>query len=325
MRTMAKLGLCLVLTELGACASSVRGSSVPAIRETPVPAAIPIPVGARGLVLPPGGGERFTYCARPLTLWIKLDSLTSPTTQLVAGTGEIRGDEGVARHRGRHEVVYIRNGWGYAVFGSDTTRVGPGSVIYVPPGTAHRFASSGPEPLDYFWVIGPLSSAAGFRTAAAIGCAGAAAEPTPTPIPTPTLTVTDSTRTAVVIPPTAGERITYCDMPLVITAKVDSENVSGTWLRAATGSLRRGSEAGVHRVDEVVLITHGRGKAFVGNDTVAVEPGSLTHAPRGMLHGFINESNETLEYFIVYAESWSRESFRRRAARPGQYCPDVSP
>lgn len=320
MRMLPRFGSCLALAELGACASFWGGSSPPGTRETAVPAAIPIPVGARGLVLPPGGGERFTYCAQPLTLWIKLDSLSSPTTQFVAGTAEIRGDEGVGRHGGRDEVVYVRSGWGYAVFGSDTTRLGPGSVIYVPPGAAHRFVSSGAEPMDYFWVIGPLSSTAAFRQAAALGCTGAA----PAPAVPPAQPVTASTQVAVAIPPAGGERITYCDIPLVITAKVDSENVAGTWLRAATGALRRGSEAGVHAVDEVVLITHGRGKAFVGKDTVAVEPGSLTHAPRGMLHGFINESNETLEYFIVYAESWSREAFRRRADRRGPYCPDVS-
>ena len=64
-------------------------------------------VPTKGVVVPPGGGERFEYCARPLTLWIKIDSVSAPGTQLVAGIGHIRGDEGVGRHRGIHEVVYI--------------------------------------------------------------------------------------------------------------------------------------------------------------------------------------------------------------------------
>jgi mannose-6-phosphate isomerase-like protein (cupin superfamily) len=277
-----------------------------------------VPAGARGVVLGPGGGERLDYCARPLTLWIKLDSATAPTTQLVAGVGEIRGDEGIGRHRGRHEVVYIRSGWGHAVFGADTSLLGPGSVVYVPPGVAHRFVSIGKTPLVYFWVIGPMSSGAGFRTAARIGCPGGPPAGAPTATPD---TATSSAPRAIAIPATAGERIAYCDIPLVLTAKVDSESVAGTWLRAATGVLRRGSEEGVHRVDEVVLITHGRGRAFVGRDTMPVEPGSVMHAPRGMTHGFINDATEPLEYFIVYAGSVSREAFRRRAGRPGPYCP----
>lgn len=319
MKSLGVFPEAIAVAVLAACVTPA-ATTVPApISPAPTSVRVTVPIGARGLVLPPGGGERFTYCARPLTLWITLDSVSAPTTQLVAGIGEIRGDEGLGRHRGRHEVVYIRSGWGYAVFGSDTSRVGPGSVIYVPPGTAHRFISTGEAPLEYFWVIGPLSSAAGFRNAAAVGCPG---EPAPSAPPPSLQPPSDSSLPAVLMPPGAGERITYCDIPLVLTAKVDSENVAGTWLRAATGVLRRGSEAGVHQVDEVVLITHGRGRAFIGNDTAAVETGSVTHTPRGMPHGFINESNETLEYFIVYAGTGSREAFRRRAARPGPYCPD---
>lgn len=298
-----------------ACVST-RAPAPAAQNASPAPLSVSSPPGARGFVLPPAEGERYVYCSRPLTLWIHLDSVSSPTTQMVAGSGVIRGDEGTGRHARRHEVVYIRSGWGYAVFGSDTTQLGPGSVLYVPPGTRHRFVRTGAQPLEYFWVIGPMHSAQGFRDAAQLGCPG---QP---PVPSPTTSPADSLPGLVrVLDPGEGERIAYCDIPLVITAKVDSETVAGTWLRAATGVLRTGSEAGVHAVDEVVLITHGSGKAFFGSDTVGVQAGSVVHVPRGMQHGFINEGVGTLEYFIVYAGTGSRAAFRRRAARPGPYCP----
>lgn len=276
----------------------------------------------RGLVIPPDGGERLVYCTRPLTLWLKVDSVIAPTTQLVAGTGEIHGDEGIGRHRGRDEVIYIQGGWGYAVFGADTTYLGPGSVIYVPPGTPHRLVSSGNAPLKYFWILAPMSSAAAFRHAAASGCAGVPAAPSP-PRAEDSRTME---RPPLILPPSAGERITYCRFPLTITSKVDSENAAETRLVAAAGALREGSEVGTHPVDEVVLITHGRGRGFVGKDTVPVEPGSVVYTPRGIRHGFINDSPGTLEYFIVYGP-WdsprSRAGFRALASQPGPWCPDT--
>lgn len=306
---------CLAMAGVLACSATRAHVPAPSSGAT-VP---PPPDGARGLILAPGAGERLEYCARPLTLTLKIDSLAAPFTQLVAGTGSIRGDEGLARHRTAHEIVFVRSGWGHAVFGADTQPLGPGSVVHVPPGTGHRFVRTGTAPLEYFWVLGPAASASGMRRAAMVGCAGGPATSASSG------SLPDSGR-AFVVAPGDGERITYCDMPLTITAKVDSENVSGTWLRAAAGSLRRGSEDGVHRVDEVVLITHGRGKAYAGQDTAAVDAGSVVYNPRGMRHGFINESNEPLEYFIVYADSRSRQAFRRRAAVPGPWCPPlVSP
>ena len=274
----------------------------------------------RGLILPPDGGERFRYCARPLVLSLKVDSVAAPGTQLVAGTGELRGDEGIGRHRTPHEVVYIRSGWGFAVVGGDTTRLGPGSVMYVPPGSGHRLVSTGAAPMDYFWVLGPASSGAGFRRAATIGC------PDGPPAPTATASQTEGAReeAGLVLAPGEGERITYCTFPLTITFKVDSVSAPGSRLVAAAGALRRGSEVGEHAVDEVALVTHGRGRAFVGPDTMPVEPGSFMYTPRGARHGFLNDGSSTLEYVVVYgpfAAPRSRASFRRLASQPGPWCP----
>lgn len=318
MRQLLSTSFCtsLVIFLIACAAAQTATSSPQPMTATTAATSVAPPTGARGLILPPDGGQRFVYCTRPLTLWLKVDSASAPYSQMIAGTGEIRGDEGAGRHRGQHEVIYIRSGWGFAVLGNDTARLGAGSVLYVPPGTRHRLVSSDSTPLSYFWVIGPGASSEGFARAASFGCPGGPPAPTPS-----TAVAADSGNATVVINPGEGERITYCELPLVITAKIDSERVAGAGFRAATGALRRGQEAGVHQVDEVALFTHGRGRAFVGTDTMPVVAGSFVYTPRGMQHGFINESNETLEYLVVYAGSGARAAFKRRAARPGPWCP----
>lgn len=276
--------------------------------------------GARGLVVAPAGGERFVYCARPLTLWVKVDSISAPGTQLVAGTGVIHGDEGVARHPDADEVIYIRRGWGHGVIGSHTVRFGPGSVAYVPAGTRHQLVSSPGDSLEYFWILGPRSSAAAFRRAARIGCPGGAAAP---PAAAVVSAIPSVERPGVVIDPGAGDRLTYCPFPLTVTFKIDSTTAPGSRLVAVTGALRRGSEVGTHPVDEVVLITHGQGRGFVGADTLPVEAGSIVYTPRGMRHGFINDGGATLEYLVVYGpyeSARSRAGFHRLASQPGRYC-----
>jgi mannose-6-phosphate isomerase-like protein (cupin superfamily) len=277
-------------------------------------------------VLAPGAGERLRYCGRPLVLTLTVDSVTAPTTRLVAGFGELRGDEGESRHGAADEILYVIAGWGYAAFGADTVPLGPGSVAHVPPGTSHRIVSTGARPMRYHFVLGPSSSAAAFRRAATRGCAPPAGAAPPAPAPSaPTPVASATPRRATVLAPGEGPRINYCLFPLVITAKVDSTSAPATRLTAAAGSLRRGAEVGTHRAsDEVVLITHGRGRAFIGADTTAVEAGSVTFTPAGTEHGFINDGDDTLDYFIVYSSSFGRSGFRALAARPGPYCPSPS-
>jgi mannose-6-phosphate isomerase-like protein (cupin superfamily) len=291
-----------------ACAAVAQTSATPALSP------------GRGLVLAPGSGERLTYCARPLVLTLKVDSATASGTRLLAGVGELRGDEGFGRHRSADEILYVSRGWGYAMVGGDTMRLGPGSLVHVPAGVRHHLVSTGAMPMEYMFVLGESSSAEGFRRAAAVGCAddvGRLASPT-SAWPSP---ATDAGR-GVAFDPGSGDRITYCRFPLVITAKVDSESVPSGRLTAATGSLRRGAEVGAHRaVDEVVFFTHGRGRAFIGTDTTAVEAGSVTFVPQGTLHGFVNDTDDTLDYVIVYSASFSRAAFRRLASQPGPYCP----
>lgn len=285
-----------------------------------------------GLIVPPDGGEVLHYCSRPLTLNLKVTADNAPTTDLVAGTGEIRGDEGIGRHREDHEVIYVRDGWGIGVFGRDTAQLGPGSVAFVPPNAPHRLVSTGPDPLKYFWVLAPRSSGEAFRRAASVQCDDAASEEASVggsdpSFPTPLDAALEDAPFggALVLPAESGERLTYCRFPLTITFKVDGESVNGTRLVAARGALRSGSEIGRHSVDEVVLITHGKGFGFVGRDTASVEPGSVVFTPAGAEHGFINEGKGTLEYLVVHGPfdaPRTRDGFRALAEGPGLWCPE---
>jgi mannose-6-phosphate isomerase-like protein (cupin superfamily) len=280
----------------------------------------------RGLVVAPEAGERLAYCSRPLVVTLKVDSVAAAATHLVAGTGELRGDEGAGRHTATDEILYVVEGWGHVTVGGETIALGPGSIVHVPPGVAHRLVSSGQRPMTYFFVLGPGGSARGLRQASLIGCAGAPAAPVASrahPSSRPADTVVAR---AVWLDPGAGDRITYCLFPLTITTKVDSASAPGTRLTAAAGVLRRGTEFGTHPVgDEVALFTHGSGRAFIGPDTVAVRAGSVTFVPQGAAHGFIADGEGTLEYVVVYQRGFSPAGFRRLAARPGPYCPTSAP
>jgi mannose-6-phosphate isomerase-like protein (cupin superfamily) len=136
----------------------------------------------------------------------------------------------------------------------------------------------------------------------------------------------DSVRPGRVVAPDFGERLVYCELPLVLTVKVDSGTAPGTRLRAASGVLSRGSEFGVHRdADEVLYVTRGRGHAVIRADTIPVEPGSVMFVPQNTPHGLVNSSDQPLEYFVVHSPQTSVAGFRRRAALPGPFCPPLGP
>lgn len=278
--------------------------SVPATEASPAST-------ASGYVLGAGAGELLRYCDRPVDLELTVDSLRAPTTRLVAGTAVLRGDEGLGLHRGSDEVIYILRGSGYAAFGADTLRLEPGAVLFVPENTQHRVVSTGTEPMEFLMVIGPRSSAEGFRRAAARGCDA----------PAPAPPVVPGGGRPHLIEPGAGEVLEYCELPLTFTLKVNEEVVSGSRLRLAHGALRRGSEYGSHRgADEVAYIVSGRGRAIVGADTVPVAPGATIFVPEGTPHGFINDAEAPLEYLVVHGPAANVDAFRRRASLPGPHC-----
>lgn len=310
------LALLALLAASRSAAAQVRGSVSPT-------AARP----ARGLILAPGGHRALEPCAPGVMLTSVVDSAAAPDVRLLAALVEVRGRSNHRAVMAGDAVHYVISGWGESIVGADTMHLGPGSVLYVPPAQGYHLVSAGATALRLFVALRPYRADAprSARAAFACGLAGSAGGPIGVP---PLANPGDNPQAArvVTINPGQGERISYCVFPLTITAQIDSDAAPGARLTAATGALRRGTEAATHREDdEIVLVTHGRGRAFVEADTAAVEPGSVVFAPRGMRHGFTNEGAGTLEYFVVFSEPGPRDLFRRFAARLGPYCPAETP
>ena len=72
--------------------------------------------------------------------------------------------------------------------------------------------------------------------------------------------------------------------------------------------------------DEMLYVVRGRGQAIVGDETIALQPGSIMFVPQDTPHGLINSNDEPLEYFVVHSPQASAAGFRRRAAAPGPHC-----
>lgn len=256
----------------------------------------------------------FEPCGATLTIRPVIDSTAGTGTNLRAAELRVRGSATDRFHPAADAVLLVTHGWGEVTAGGKTTPLGPGSVIHVPAGLRYALASlsSGAGPLELLLTLRPLPGAAARSDRATFGCESSSAASVPEASQSGRLLVID---------PTAGERIAYCVFPLIITAQVDSDAAPVARLTAAKGALRQGTEGAVHRGDdELVFVTHGTGRAFVGSDTAAVMQGSAIFTPRGLRHGFINEGRGTLEYFIVFSEPGPRELFHRFAARPGPFC-----
>ena len=150
-----------------------------------------------------------------------------------------------------------------------------GSAAFIPQGISHRIISSGGGALEYVWVLGTRPSADSFRQAATLGCSYGAAAGNVGPLPQADSTLPTASQDArghgaVIVAPGGGERLRYCELPLVLTLKVESETNPMARLRAAIGGLSKGEERGVHRdADEVLYVERGRGQAIVGDATVS--------------------------------------------------------
>jgi len=90
--------------------------------------------------------------------------LLSPQLQPeLAATGTVVGytEVGVGQSGSRHahadsaEVWMFFAGKGTAFVGSEQMEVGPGQVVYTPPGVEHQFVNTGDEPVKLFWTFSP--------------------------------------------------------------------------------------------------------------------------------------------------------------------------
>ena len=63
--------------------------------------------------------------------------------------GEPGSEQNVHSHEGREQVYVIVQGRGAMRVGDEVEEVGPGTLIYVPPGTGHSIKNIGEERLVY--------------------------------------------------------------------------------------------------------------------------------------------------------------------------------
>lgn len=123
--------------------------------------------------------------------------------------------------------------------------------------------------------------------------------------------------------PSQGTHLIFCSAPgLSVTLKVDSTATGATRMAMGTAEIAVGAEnAGTHRdVDEVNYFLGGRGRAFIGADTVNVEPGLVMYVPQGVRHGFLNTGSDPLRFAWTIVPQGLANSFRARGVAPGTPC-----
>jgi mannose-6-phosphate isomerase-like protein (cupin superfamily) len=78
-------------------------------------------------------------------------------TGVVVGYTEVGVGQRGSRHNhpGHAEVWMFFAGQGVSIVGGVTYEVGPGSVVYTPPGADHEFINTGDEPVKLYWLFAP--------------------------------------------------------------------------------------------------------------------------------------------------------------------------
>ncbi|HVL78772.1 MAG TPA: cupin domain-containing protein [Sphingomicrobium sp.] len=126
------------------------------------------------------------------------------------------------------------------------------------------------------------------------------------------------------IPPGGGDKLIFCSAPEIsATIKIDPPSAGSSRFSMGTGELApRSSNSGVHRTaDEIIYFVRGTGSAQIGEETVAVEPGTTLFIPEGVRHSFTNSSDEPMEFVWVFAPAGFEAGFRTRGIPAGTDCP----
>ena len=116
-----------------------------------------------------------------------------------------------------------------------------------------------------------------------------------------------------VLQPDEGLKLIFCSAPgLSVTIKVDSVSGGATRLAMGTAEIApRASNVGIHRdEDEIIYFSGGRGRAILGTDTVAVDPGATMYVPHGVRHGFMNGGDAPLQFVWVDVPGALASKFR---------------
>jgi len=78
-------------------------------------------------------------------------------TGVNVGYTEVAPGQRGSRHAHAHEaeVWLFFAGHGLAIVGDEEREVGPGTVVYTPPGVEHQFVNTGAEPVRLYWFYAP--------------------------------------------------------------------------------------------------------------------------------------------------------------------------
>ncbi len=105
-----------------------------------------------------------------------------------------------------------------------------------------------------------------------------------------------------------ARRIVHADLPIVASPSgLPSQHIVSSLIgSAAIFVAQQWLEPGdrvlshTHPVEEALTFLTGTGEATLGSETMAIGPGISLYVPPGVIHGFRNTGNETLQVMIVF-------------------------
>ena len=73
-----------------------------------------------------------------------------------------------------------------------------------------------------------------------------------------------------------------------------------------------------HTVDELMYVASGHGSTSVGDNEEPLEPGSVIHAPTGMMHQVFNDSPETMKLVCTFLPKLPKDELDVLLDRTGE-------
>ncbi|RMF93601.1 MAG: cupin domain-containing protein [Nitrospinota bacterium] len=93
----------------------------------------------------------------PRTIYLLMEPSTTQSPTFAMGTEEVDpGSEIPAHlHPDAEEIIFVYGGQGKAMVGDEEADISPGTGIYIPRNTLHRFINTGQEVLRLTWTFIP--------------------------------------------------------------------------------------------------------------------------------------------------------------------------
>lgn len=132
--------------------------------------------------------------------------------------------------------------------------------------------------------------------------------------------VITSASQGLVLGPSEGEKlIRRWGHPFLI--KIDELNGGSKQFAVGSEKLLPDESIHVHRhsdLEEIVIITSGKGKAFLGDKYISIEAGSLVFIPQQVWHGFDNTGTENIELLWLFPKQGMEQYFRATSVPAGE-------